>query len=151
MKVPSEEKIREIKDVYKNKNMDYVTKAKTNKFIPRELAEITELKPFQTKIAEIASTYDKDHINAIINKEEFAGKSIAIDYLHYHNLGAYIPFAKGYKDILREAALYPEAKCYVFDIPRAINQQRLIELYAAIEILKNGWVREDRYETKKKN
>jgi hypothetical protein len=42
----------------------------------------------------------------------------------------------------------PKAKCYMFDMPRSMNKDRLFQFYAAVGTIKDGYTYDDRYSFK---
>lgn len=145
-----------------NENMDndfYVLKEQTRiegpwtdkdkiNYIPRQIREIKELYPWQTKIVEMSKKWDTRTINIIYCPNGNQGKSSLVTYMGVYNLGRRIPFANDYKDILRMVCDMPISRSYLIDMPRAINKDKLNQLYSAIETLKDGYAYDDRYHFK---
>ncbi len=114
------------------------------KYIPRQIRDIVELYGWQKTVIEISKIWDTRHVNMIIDKVGNKGKSTLVQYMRCNDLACKIPFANDYKDIMRMAFCMGEAKCYIIDLPRAINKEKLYQLYSAIEELKGGFCFDDR-------
>jgi len=143
------------------KNDFYVTKSEGRiegpwkdtdevKFIPRDILEIKELYKWQSKLIEIIKVYDPRRINYIYDPHGNQGKSIFQRYCMVYGHGQIIPFCNDYKDMLRMVMDIPECKCYIIDMPRAINKEKLNQLYSAIETVKGGYAYDDRYHFRQK-
>lgn len=150
--------------VHKDDDMSYVTKDVTRligpwslkdkddeQFISKEIRELKELYSWQKKIIELSKIHDSRHINLIIdpiigNK----GKSFLVEYMRCYGLACSIPYANDYDTLMRRVYCMETNTCYLFDIPRAINKDRLNQLYAALETIKGGEAHDDRYSFKAK-
>lgn len=120
------------------------------KYVPRQFREITELMPWQQSIIEDSKIWNTRNINVIYCPEGNQGKSTLIGYMSVHGLGCKVPFCNDYKDIMRMIYGMETSKCYMIDMPRAINKERLYQLYGAIEEIKGGYAYDDRYSFKTK-
>lgn len=118
--------------------------------IPRQVREIKELYPWQIKVRDSVSEWDTRSINIIIDKRGNCGKSTLVMYLRAYKLARKIPYSNDYKDIMRMVCDMPESNCYIFDMPRAINKEKLYQFYSAIEEIKGGYAFDDRYSFKEK-
>jgi len=114
-------------------------------YIPRDVREMKELWPFQAKIKDMSQVYDPRVINMIICPRGKTGKSSIVRYMCVHGFARQIPFANDYKDLLRIVMDMPKSKCYMIDMPRAINKERLYQWTAACETIKDGYAYDDRY------
>lgn len=143
-------------DVAKSKNFDYVMKEETrvegpwsNKdkvlYIPRDVREIGELYPWQKDFLSLCGIYNKRTVYVIYDPEGNKGKSTIVRLCGVHGYGRKLPFCNSYEDIMQMAMSLPEAKNYFFDMPRAINKEKLYQLYAGIEELKGGYCFDKRY------
>lgn len=117
-------------------------------YIPRQIREIENLYAWQKQIIEISQVWDTRTINIIYCPEGNNGKSTLVTYMGVHGLGRRLPFANDYKDILRMVCDMPVSKSYLIDMPRAINKDKLFQLYSAIETIKDGYAYDDRYHFK---
>lgn len=115
------------------------------KYIPRQVREIKGLYPWQQYIVDNANVWDTRTINIIIDEQGNNGKSTLVTYMRAHGLARKIPFCNDYKDIMRMVCDMPTSTCYLIDMPRAINKERLFQLYGAIEEIKSGYAYDDRY------
>lgn len=137
-------------------NFDYVTKDFTRiegpwdvkqeiVYIPRQIREIEELRPFQKQIIHDAEIWDTRHINVVYNPEGCVGKSILKGYLRAHGIGRPLPPVNDYKDMMRMVCDMPTARLYIIDMPKAMKKDKLGGLYSAIETIKDGYAWDDRY------
>lgn len=140
-------------------NMFYVIKEDTridgpwtdqDKYIPRQVREIKELRPWQKYIVDHAKDWDTRTINIILDKKGNHGKSILCTYLGVYEIGRKIPFSNDFRDIMRMVMDTPDSSLYIFDIPRALKKDKLFQFYAGIEEIKNGYAYDDRYAFKEK-
>lgn len=120
-------------------------------YIPRQIREIEKLRPFQQQIVDSADIWDTRHINVIYCQHGNKGKSILVGYLRAHRLGRCLPACNDQKDILRMVCNMPTSRLYVFDMPRAMKQDKLYGFYSAIEMIKDGYCYDDRYHFKEKH
>lgn len=118
-------------------------------YIPRQIRGI-ELRPWQKSLIEKSAEWDTRNINIIHDTEGNIGKSTLVTYMGVHKLGRRIPYCNDYKDILRIVMDMPTASTYLIDMPRAINKDRLYQMYSAIETIKDGYAYDDRYSFKEK-
>lgn len=114
-------------------------------YIPRQIREITALKPWQQYIVDHGTDWDTRHINILWDPHGSTGKSTIKTYIRAHKLGRFIPFVNDYKDMMRIIMDCDKEKLYIIDIPRAIQKDRLYQFYAGIETLKDGYAYDDRY------
>ena len=113
-------------------------------YVPRQIRNIT-LYPWQQTIVDMSKQWDTRHINIIIDNQGNIGKSILVTYMGVNKLANNIPFCNDYKDILRMVMDRPKRGVYLIDMPRAINKERLFQLFSAIETIKSGYAFDDRY------
>jgi len=118
-------------------------------YIPRQVRGL-ELMPWQQSLVEKSQVWDTRSINIIHDTEGNIGKSTLVTYLGVHKLARQIPYCNDYKDILRIVMDMPTSTTYLIDMPRAINKERLFQMYSAIETIKNGYAYDDRYHFKEK-
>lgn len=147
-----------------NQNMGndfYVTKEETRvdgpwsdvsvpAYIPRDVREIKELKPWQ---AQIAATVDCDvrrDIYVLYEPRGNVGKTLLCRYLALVKKCASLPPLNDYKDLMRIVMCKPTANCYLVDMPRAKDKLKMREFWSGIETLKSGYAYDDRYEFREK-
>ncbi len=143
-----------------NKGFNYVMKEDTRvegpwsdqdfevpREMTRQLKEFMDMpmRPFQTKLIELAKQVDNRFITYIIEETGGTGKSILAEYMGYHKLARRIPAMKSAEDIMQMIMCLPPNPCYMIDMPRAMKKDNLWELYAGIEELKNGYAYDKRY------
>ena len=86
------------------------------KYIPRQIREIVDLKPFQKSVVLLSRIWDTRTINIIIDQSGNIGKSTLTTYMGIHNLGRQIPFCNDYRDILRMVCDMPTTSCFLIDL-----------------------------------
>ncbi len=119
-------------------------------YVPRQIREIKTLYPWQQRIIEISKIWDTRRIHIIIDQNGNIGKTILKTYMRCHRLGRIIPHCNNYKDVLRMVCDMPTSNCYIIDMPRALEKDKLSQLYSAIETIKDGYAYDDRYSFKEK-
>jgi hypothetical protein len=117
--------------------------------VPRQLREISNLYPWQEAMKDRLGTWDPRCIDVIIDEGGNNGKSIFALYCMVHGIAEKLPFMRSYRDIMRMVCCVGAKPAYIIDIPRAINKDRLYEMWGAIESIKNGIAYDDRYEYKR--
>lgn len=120
------------------------------RYIPRQVRECPNLRPFQQHIVDSVEDWDTRTINVVYCQSGNNGKSILSSYLRAHNLARVLPMVNDYKDLLRIVCDLPTSRCYVVDMPRAIKKDKIYQLYAALETIKDGYAYDDRYNFKEK-
>jgi len=117
-------------------------------YIPRQVREITDWRPWQKTCEHILTLWDTRSVHCVVNPTGFSGKSVLVAKLGSMRKINQIPYCNDYKDILRMVMDRPKLGAYIIDMPRAINKERLFQLYAAIETVKSGYAYDDRYSFK---
>lgn len=113
--------------------------------IPRQIREVTQLRPWQQTIVDDAKTWDTRTINLLFDPNGNNGKSILKTYVGVHQIGRCIPFTNDYKDLMRIVMDTPKKSLYIVDIPRALKKDHMYNFFAGIETLKDGYAYDDRY------
>lgn len=140
-------------------NNFYVTKEETREegpycdtdfepYIPRQIREVKNLKPWQQKIVDDAAIWDTRKINIVYCQQGNIGKSTLKTYVGVYQIGRAIPYSNDYKDIMRMVMDTPKKPLYIFDLPRAISKDKLFQFFGALETLKDGYAFDDRYHFK---
>lgn len=139
---------------------DYVTKdftriGKTYRWddckIPRQIAEVKELYGWQEKVIEMSSRWDSRSVNVIIDKEGCKGKSVLVGKMCCDlGIARKVPPLSNYKELMCMVMSMPISKCYLIDMPRALDKNKQEEFYSAIESIKDGHVWDNRYTYKEK-
>lgn len=119
-------------------------------YVPRDIREIDELYPWQEKMIEMSKEYNARWVDVIYCPSGNKGKSTLCRWMQVYKLGRKLPFCNDFKDIMRMVMDMPTAPCYLIDMPRAVNKERLFQLYAGIEEVKSGYAYDDRYHFKEK-
>jgi len=119
-------------------------------YVPRQLREVINFYPWQTKVIASAEEWDARSINVVLETIGCRGKSILATHMGVHRLACSLPPLNDYKDLMRMVMDMPTSRCYLVDMPRAINQNKLNLFYAALEEVKSGHAWDDRYTFKQK-
>lgn len=119
-------------------------------YIPRQIREINELYSWQEFIVSTANNWDKRTINYVYNTSGNVGKSTLVGYCRAYKIGRFLPPVNDAKDLLRMVCDLPTSKMYLFDLPRAMNKERLYGFWTAIETIKDGYAYDDRYKFQEK-
>ncbi len=119
-------------------------------YIPRQVREIESLLPWQEKIVEMSKIWDTRKIHIIYDTTGCIGKSTLVTYMGVYGLAKRIPFANDYQGVLRMVYDLPTSRAYLIDMPRAINKEKLYQMYSAIETVKDGYAYDDRNHFKDK-
>jgi len=120
------------------------------------------LRPWQQQVVDNCKTYHPREVNVIIDKVTGIGKGCLKAYLETFSIASICPATNCAKELNAHAFKFP-AKAYVFDCPKAFfgnpdkelpkGKKRKIkpmdEFWTGIELIKDGWVYEGRYEPKK--
>lgn len=119
-------------------------------YIPRQVREMKSLRPWQQSIIDRAGVWDTRTVNVVVDKIGGKGKTCLMSYMMAHKLGKKIPYVNCHKDLMRMVYCVGVSRCYVMDLPRAVDKSRLASLYAGIEEVKSGWCYDDRYTFKQR-
>ena len=119
-------------------------------YIPRQVREMEGLRPFQQSIIDDVGIWNKRKINVVYCQSGNLGKSSLIGYMRANKLGRALPPVNDYKDLLRIVYDLPVSKLYLFDMPRALNKDKMFQFYGAVETIKDGYAYDDRYTFKDK-
>jgi len=120
-------------------------------YIPRQVREMPILRPFQQSIIDDVGVWDKRTINVVYCKAGNLGKSSLVSYMRAYKLGRALPPVNDYKDLLRMVCDLPTSNLYLFDMPRAMNKEKMFQFYSAIETIKDGYAYDDRYTFREKH
>lgn len=118
--------------------------------MPYQLEGMKTLYPWQQSIKDLAVTRDPRTVHMIYDNEGNKGKSSFVLAMMWMKLGRKLPFVNDYKDMMRMVMDMPTSNCYFIDIPRAIQKDKLFQLFAAIEEIKGGYAYDDRYKFREK-
>jgi hypothetical protein len=119
-------------------------------YIPRQIREIEKLYEWQQTIIDKAKDFDTRKINVIVDKTGGIGKTTLVGYMRAYKLGCKIPYVNDYQGLMRMVYGLPTSTCYLIDMPRSLDKQKLASFYGAIEEIKNGYCWDDRYKFKEK-
>lgn len=77
-------------------------------------------------------------INLIYDVAGNMGKSIFSEWMEYKDLVEEIPPYRLMNDIFQWVHGRPKKKAYFIDLPKGMKKDKLADLYAGIEVIKNG-------------
>jgi len=109
-----------------------------------------DMYPWQQAALEKAQAYNERHLHYIYDPHYNSGKSIFCEFLEYRMLGEEIPPFNNMEDIMQFVMCQHTAKCYLFDMPAAMKKDKVSQLYSGLEMLKNGFLYDKRYNGKKR-
>lgn len=118
------------------------------RYVPRQVREIKEWRPYQLTITDSFGVWDTRGINVVIDRGGNIGKTVLAIALMCAGVAEYIPFCNDFKDIMRMVMDKKKVGGYIIDIPRAISKEKLFGLMAGIEMMKSGYCFDDRYKFK---
>jgi len=114
-----------------------------------KLANEDKLYPWQKKCIQFAKARDDRRIMFVYDPNYNSGKSILCEYMEYLRIGEEIPPYPCFEDIIQFVMCQPKATCYMFDMPAAQKKQNMSQMYTGLEMLKNGFCYDKRYNGKK--
>ncbi|AXH76322.1 MAG: replication protein [Circoviridae sp.] len=114
-------------------------------YIPRQIREIEELRPWQKTVINSLSVWDTRSVNMIYCSEGNIGKSILVGWCRAHKVARALPPVNDHKDIMRMVCDLPTSRSYLIDMPRSMNKDRLYGFYSGVETIKDGYAYDDRY------
>jgi len=124
-------------------------------YIPRQYRGLMDtLKPFQKTIMELAAVFCVRTIHLIYCPEGNKGKSTIAHLMRLHKKALVLPPLNDADRLLYTACNMAMAKNIrtsvpIFvDLPRAMNQERLYGMFAAIEVIKQGFLQDTRNHSK---
>lgn len=120
--------------------------------LPRDVAVIKQLFPWQQTIVDMSKEYELRCVDVIVQPRGNVGKSVLSRYMLCHGLSYLIPPLNDYKEVMQIVMSQIKSKgpspCFIFDMPKAINKDKLAGLYSAIESIKSGYAWDNRYKFK---
>lgn len=121
------------------------------KVMTRQLKDFkTEVEyDWQRQVMDMCSIYDNRKIDLLYDIHGNIGKSILCEALEYYNLAEEIPPFRLMDDIFQWVYAFPGKKAYIVDLPKGIKKDKLGDLYAGLEVIKNGVAYDKRYNAKK--
>lgn len=116
-------------------------------YIPRDIRDRSP-RDWQIDMIQTLSTYHERWIDVLVDTNGNNGKSWLTRYMMCHGLGQLVPLVNDAKDLMRLVMDMPKSKCYIIDMPRTFNKDRLFQFWGAIEMIKGGYAYDDRYHFK---
>lgn len=101
--------------------------------------------PWHKDIIATADVRERRIINVIADTEGNMGKSYLVKWAQVNKVAQYVPPLMDATKLVGYILTMPKRSLYLVDLPRALDQKKLGELYNAIEQLKNGMVFDWRY------
>lgn len=128
---------------------------KEQQYIPRQYrGKLETMRPFQQYIYDYCkpdSAFDDRYINLIYCPNGNVGKSIIAHLCRLHLGGLTLPPINDHKELIQACCNFCTSKKVrktipiFFDLPRAMNKERLNGIYTAIEVIKQGYLVDTRY------
>jgi hypothetical protein len=123
------------------------------RFIQDSIKAITELRSWQQKVVDISDEIDLRRINIIYDPIGNNGKSVIVKWMEAYGKCIKLPVTRDYKDIVQMALCIaedrgredPATKCWMIDMPRAIEKAQMSGFFGALETLKDGKLFDMRY------
>ena len=117
----------------------------------KEVRECKSLKPWQESLLTISAISNTRNVNVVIDKVGGIGKTFITKYMDQKGLACALPATLSTAEKLIAFAYgCPETKAYIIDMPRALKKADLGGFYSAVEDIKNGFMYDPRYTTKKR-
>lgn len=112
-------------------------------YMPIQFRHVVEYKKWQRSVVDMPA--DLRRIHCLIDGLGNIGKSTFVGHMCCLKKAQCIPFCNDFRDIMRLVMDKPKSSLYFIDLPRAIKKDRLFQLFAGIEKVKDGNVFDDRY------
>lgn len=115
-------------------------------YIPKQIKMIEALRPWQQEIIDRSLyMWNTRYIDVLVDKDGCLGKTTLAMYCATNRIGRNIPSLNNYLDLMQCVMCMPISKLYFIDMPKALNKQKFVEFFAAIESIKNGFAFDKRY------
>lgn len=105
--------------------------------------------PWQVKMEAICRESNDRRLYYIFDPHYNSGKSIFCEDMEYKMLAEEIPPFTLMEDIMQFVFCQHKSPCYLFDMPAAMKKEKVHQLYSGLEMLKNGFLYDKRYNGKK--
>jgi len=123
------------------------------RFIQDSIKAITTLYPWQQSVVDISEKIDLRKVNILYDPIGNNGKSVIIKWMEAYNKCIKLPVTRDYKDIVQMAMCIAESrtredsatKCWMIDMPRALEKNQMSGFFSAIETIKDGKLFDMRY------
>nr|QXP07770.1 MAG: replication associated protein [Arizlama virus] len=124
----------------------YKNEDKEPNYIQKDYRGNITWKPWQKSIiSSLETTPDRRTVNIVLNTSGNVGKSFLVTYLASHEKACLIPPFKEFKEIAEAVIGQTISTGYLIDVPKGLDKNKLKEMYAGIETIKNGYVFDRRY------
>lgn len=104
-----------------------------------------DLRPWQGEVVAELCDQGEREISVILDRDGNRGKSYLAKHLVVKYNFAYVPAMPNFEDYMFMAMAHPNAKGFIFDIPRADNSEQAKAMWCAMETIKNGYLYDKRY------
>lgn len=120
-----------------------------NQRIPRDIRGIV-LRPWQEELRVLmADTRNTRTVHILYDPKGNSGKSTFTRYMMAHDLGELLPCVNDNMALMQVCQCVGPKVCYIIDMPRCMNKDKLYGLYSAIEQIKGGFSYDMRYKYKR--
>lgn len=109
-----------------------------------------DLRDWQGEVVAELCEQNEREITVILDRNGNKGKSWLAKHLVVKYNYAYVPAMPNFEDYMFMAMAHPNAKGFIFDIPRADNSQQEKAMWCAMETIKNGYLYDKRYSFQEK-
>jgi len=118
----------------------------------KQLENFLQLDPYdwQKDMFDAIQTYDERQLMYVYDPHYNSGKSIFSEWLEFKGLAEEIPPFTLMEDIMQFVMCQHPSAAYVFDMPAAMKKDKVAQLYSGLEMLKNGFLYDKRYNGKKR-
>ena len=107
--------------------------------------------PWQQTLIDMSQVYDERCVDVIIDPRGNSGKSAVQDWMVWSGLGRKCPTFTEQGDMIQYLFDFKPAKCYMLNMPKAQNKNKLAGFYAGVETLKDGYMYDKRYKGRERH
>lgn len=107
-----------------------------------------ELRPWQGQLIAELSEQNERQVSVVVDEVGNNGKSYLAKHLVIKYGYCYVPAMPNFEDYMFMAMAHPDAKGFIFDLPRADTLQQKKSMWMAMETIKNGYLYDKRYSFK---
>lgn len=109
-----------------------------------------ELRPWQGQVVADLEEQNDRQVTVVVDERGNHGKSWLAKHLVAKYNYAYVPAMPQFEDYMFMAMAHPNAKGFIFDLPRADTIQQKKAMWMAMETIKNGYLYDKRYSFQEK-
>lgn len=120
-------------------------------YIPRDVKNITALFYWQHQLLALSKEYDIRRLILVVDPKGGKGKTVWTRWMQCYKHGQWLPPCNDSRDIMRAVMCIKKKRpntpnCYMVDMPRSLNKEKLGGFMTGMEMLKAGWCYDDRYQ-----